>query len=262
MPTFQSDTFSNFYKRIFQVNQTSNTGCDTTIRTMESGDGAKSALALSDAQVEVLPQNDNTTTAFNVKNQSGTSIFSVDTTNGVSKSGTENVPTTTLIKEMGIYDFSPTAGYHNPLMAHNMWQPVSSTAYAEDQDWGNGTDPATTLDSSGLTNPYSAIGYMWYIQSAITIDQVRFLASANGDVTMNFHIMSYTLDSSTNHGDLSAGAVCASGTIAAISAGVKTGTLTLDSANIARNKIAIGFVENVTDTNDVTCSLSIRYHIQ
>jgi len=88
------------------------------------------------------------------------------------------------------------------------------------------------------------------------------MATADASATLNFHLFAYTLDTSTNHGDLSSGVVHANGTVAATAATVKTGTFTLDAADIDAGKVVVGFVENVTDTSDVTVSFNIKYHIR
>tara|TARA_R110002012_G_scaffold172566_1_gene337437 strand:- start:65 stop:853 length:789 start_codon:yes stop_codon:yes gene_type:complete len=262
MPTFQGNPFSNFYKRIFQVSQSSNTGVDATTRNVQTGDGVNTSVSISDDVLQVQPQNDDTTGAFVVKNNSGSSLLTVDSTNSVVKTGSSQLNSLTLIKEMGLYDLSPTAGYHYPLIASTMFDASGATAFAGDNDWGNSADPATTLDVSGLTAQENAIAVYWYLQNNITLDEVRFLATADGSATLNFHLFAYTLDTSTNHGDLSSGTVHANATVAATSSTIKTGTFTLNTANIDANKVVIGFVENATDTSDVSVSFQIKYHIR
>ena len=163
---------------------------------------------------------------------------------------------------MGLYDFSPTAGYHYPLIANTMFVPTGATAFAGDNDWGNGTDPATTLDISGLTAQENTIAVYWYIENNITLNKVRYTATADGSATLNFHLFAYDLDTSSNHGDLSGGTVHANATVDATATTVKTGTFTLDTANINANKVVVGFVENVTDTSDVSVSFNIEYYIR
>ena len=131
-----------------------------------------------------------------------------------------------------------------------------------DNDWGNGADPATTLDVSGLTDPENAIAVYWYLENNITLDSVRFMARADGTATLNFHLFAYTLDVSTNHGDLSSGTVHANGTVSATATTIKTGTFTLDTADIDAGKVVVGFVENVTDTSDLSVHFNIKYHIR
>ena len=262
MPTFTGKTFASFYKNILGLNQSSNTGVDATTRVVHDGVGQSTSISLSDDVLSVQPVNDDTTATMIVKNQGGSNILAVDTTNSVVKTGEAQSITNTQYKEMGLYDFSPTAGYHNPLIANTMFIPTGATAFAADNDWGNGTDPATSLDVSGLTAQENAVAVYWYLQDHITLDSVRYMATADGSATLNFHLFAYTLDTSSNHGDLSGGTVHANASVAATSATIKTGTFTLDTADIDKGKVVIGFVENVTDTSDVSVSFQIKYHLR
>ena len=132
MPTFTGKTFANFYKNILGINQSSNTGVDATTRVVHDGDGNSSSLSLSDDVLSVQPVNDDTTGAMLVKNQGGSNILAVDTTNSQVLAGAGQVNATTLYKEMGLYDFSPTAGVHNPLVANNMMFSDSGVDIIED----------------------------------------------------------------------------------------------------------------------------------
>ena len=153
MPTFTGKTFASFYKNLLGLNQSSNTGVDATTRTVHDGAGQSTSVSLSDDVLSVQPQNDDSVGSLLCKNSGGSNILAVDTTNSKVLMGASQVPAT-LFKEMGLYDFSPTAGYHYPLIANTMH---FESAYAGDTDWGNGADPATTLDVSGLTQQENAI---------------------------------------------------------------------------------------------------------
>ena len=259
MPSFLNNTFASFFNRILQFGHAGNNGTPTSTTAIQSGDGVATSVSLSDDVLQVQPQNDDTTGALRVNNKGGSNIFSVDTTNSKVLVGADRVSATTLFKGMGLYDFSPTAGYHYPLIANTMH---FESAYAADNDWGNGADPATTLDVSGLTAQENAVAVYWYLENNITLDSVRYMATADGSATLNFHLFAYTLDTSSNHGDLSSGVVHANGTVAATNSTIKTGTFTLDTADIDASKVVVGFVENVTDTSDVSVSFQIKYHIR
>jgi len=262
MPTFLGKTFNTYFKNLLGMNQSGNTGVDTTTRVVHDGAGQSTSISLSDDVLSVQPVTDNTTGTMLVKNQGGSNILAVDTTNSKVLIGASQVAANTQSKEMGLYDFSPTAGYHYPLVANTMFIPTGATAFAGDNDWGNGADPATTLDVSGLTAQENSVAVYWYLENNITLDSVRFMATADGSATLNFHLFAYTLDVSSNHGDLSSGVVHANGTVAATNSTTKTGTFTLDTADIDAGKVVVGFVENVTDTSDVTVSFNIKYHIR
>ena len=263
MPSFISNPFSNFFKRLLQVNQATNTGVDATTRNIQDGDGNNTSISLSDDSLFVKPQNDNTTRTLAVQNSDGDIILSVDTTNSRVNVGKDQARATTLFKEMGLYDFSPTSvGYHYTLIANTMH---FESAYAGENDWGNGVDPPTALDVSGITASENAVAVYWYLQNNITLDEVRYMATADGTATLNFHLFAYDLDVTTNHGDLSNGVVHANASETAtftLSETIKTGTFTLDTADIDVNKVVVGFVENASSTSDVSVAFTIKYHIR
>ena len=167
MPSFSNTAFANYFKKIFHIDQSSNTGVDGTVRNIQTGDGASSSMWCSDDKFQVSPDDSDSTQAFMVANESGSQILAVDTTNSKVLLGTSPINQQT--KEFGVYELSPTAGYHYPLIANNMLTAVSATDFAADNDWGNGTDPATTLDVSGLTRTENAVAVYWPVPAAITL---------------------------------------------------------------------------------------------
>ena len=259
MPTFLEQTFSSYFKRILQFGHSGNTGTPTSTTRIEAGDGVSTSISLSDDVLSVQPVNDDSVGSLLVKSQGGSNILAVDTTNSNVLAGASQVNTMTLFKEMGLYDFTPAAGYHYPLVANTMH---FETAFAADTDWGNGADPPTTLDVSGLTAQENAVAVYWYLENNITLDAVRYITTADGSDTLNFHLFAYTLDTSSNHGDLSSGTLHAHvHSVSATATTVKTGTLTLDTANIDASKVVIGFLES-DSTTDVSVALNIKYHIR
>ena len=261
MPTKTGKPYSGFYGNDLAVDQAGNTGVDATVRKIQDGFGNDSSLSLSKRQTKIYCSTHNTTTAFTVADSANANILAIDTSNSKVLVGASQVAANTLIKEMGLYEFSPNAaGYHYPLKANTMFSDAESLTYED--DWGNSADPPTTLDISGLTDPENAIAVYWYVDHNITLDSVRYMAIADGTATLNFHLFAYTLDTSSNHGDLSSGTVHANASVAATATTIKTGTFTLDEADIDQNKVVIGFVENHTDTSDLSCSFQINYHIR
>jgi len=262
MPSKTGKTVASYYKSDVSVEQSTNVGFDSPTRSIISGDGAKSSMSASDDVLSVQPVNDNGNTLL-VKNQGGSNILAVDTNTSAGGSrvlvGASQVNATTLFKEMGLYDFDISAsGYHYPLVANTMFFDSDLSA---DSAWGNGLDPPYTLDVSGLTQQENAIAVYWYLENNITLDSVRFMATADTSVTLNFHLFAYTLDVSSNHGDLSGGIVHANASVSATASTIKTGTFSLDEADIDASKVVIGFVES-TGTNDVSVSFNIKYHIR
>ncbi len=133
---------------------------------------------------------------------------------------------------------------------------------AEDASmFGIGTDPATTLDISADGTPMFAIACYWYLDNDIRLDSVRYMAATEGTDTLEFHIMSYSLDTSSNPGDLSDGTLHAYiHSVSSATSKVLSGALTINTANIDAGRVVIGFVES-DSTTDVTCTLNLKYHI-
>ena len=261
MPTKTGKTYAVTYPNDLTINQSSGVGIDSTTRLIHDGLGNPASTSLSDDVLSVQPVNDNTTGTLLVKNQGGSNILSVDTTNSLVKAGASQVNTLTLTKEMGLFDFSPSTGYHNPLIANNMMFSHSGVGIAYDESmFGNGTDPATSLDLSADGTPKIAIACYWLLENNITLDSVRYHATADSSATLNFHLYSYDLGAGT--GDLSNGVVHANASVSATADTAKTGVFTLDEADIDTGKVVVGFVENVTDTSDVSVSFNIKYHIR
>tara|TARA_Y100000310_G_scaffold334702_1_gene415028 strand:+ start:362 stop:1156 length:795 start_codon:yes stop_codon:yes gene_type:complete len=264
MASFTGKSPSTWYGDLIQVSN-SNSGVDTTTRKLYDGKGNVTAIYLSDDVLKVQPNVDNTTGAFVVNNQGGSAILSVDTTNSLVKAGASQVNTMTLFKEMGLYEFSPnSAGYHYPLIANTMFsQGTEELTY--DSAWGNGVDPATSLDVSTLTDPENAIAIYWYIENDITVDSVASLQTCDGSLeNLVFHLYSYDINVvGSNSGDLSNGVLCATSPINEASVGIiSRSTFTISSANIDAGKVVIGFVEISSSTDDLSVSFNIKYHIR
>ena len=250
------------YKDILQVDN-SNNGVSSSLNVVKTGESSSSALSVSDRALQVKSATDNTT-ALDVQNASGSSKLLVDTTNSIVKAN--GVHVNTQYKEFGCFDFSPTAGYHHPLVSNNMMFSDSGTDFDSftDSVFSNGADPATSVDlSAHVTYSESAVATFWYVMDDISIDAVRVLARADGSANLNFHVYSYDLDTSTNYGDLSNGTLIAhiGSVMAATTTTLKTDVLTIDSASVSSGKVLLAFVENETDTSDISCQLNIKYHI-
>ena len=263
MPTFQNTTFSSFFKRIFQVSQTSNTGVDSSTRSVETGDGVKTSISISDDVFQVQPQNDNTTGTMLVKNKGGDNILAVDTTNSKVLVGSTRTAVNTFFQPFGCNLQVPVAGQHMPLLAAPSG--YYATAIAE-QSLGTGTDPATTYDMSTGNAATFWIPCLFRMPLNATLDSatVFFTSYAGAASTLNFHIMSYAIDidNGGTSGDLSDGVVVAdSGTQAVERTSVDYLALTIQSASVDAGRVLIATVES-TDTNSVTVNMTLKYHIR
>ena len=257
--SFTDKKISEVYKDILHTNN-SNTGISTTTKQITCGDGDGTALSLSNKFVGVQPSADSIATAT-VADTDGNVLFNVDSNSDLVTALGNNI--NTQYKEFGLYDFSPTQGYHHPMISNNMMFSDSGSDYIGQTAFGsNSADPATTLDVSGATEA-DVLASMWYVQDAMTIDAIRVLATCDSSHDLNFHVFSYDLDTSSNHGDLSGGTLLAhiNTVMSATATTIKTDTLVIDSASVAAGKIVFAFVENEGGTGDITCQLNVKYHL-
>ena len=248
------------YKDILSVSN-SNSGLTTSVKKVLSGNGNQSCVSISDDQALVQPTNDDTTSALRVSTQSGNVLMDCDTTNREVQVNGHYV--NTQFKTFGVWDISPTAGTHYPLISVPAMYSTSSSTWSPPA-MGTGTDPDTSETvANTVANLYVPI--YWYLHSNITIDAIFVMAMANGSTTANFHLFSYDLvtGSGSTAGDLSNGTLLAHNG-SALTLGddrVSTTTMTIDSANVASGKVIIAFVENVGSTDDVTVQMLSLIHI-
>ena len=73
---------ANTYKSLLKVADETN-GISTSVSQLEDGEGTASCLSISDDQIIIQPQNDNTTNTFGIRQTDGTYLLKVDTSNSV-----------------------------------------------------------------------------------------------------------------------------------------------------------------------------------
>ena len=261
--SFTDKKLSDVYKDILHTDN-SNTGISSSTKQIKCGDGDATVLYLSSRHLALLPDADSTT-LIRARAANGDTLLQVDSTNSLVKAGIGSHVVNTQFKEFGLHDFSPTQGYHNPMVCNNMmFSDSGDDIIADDSMFSNGTDPATSLDLSANGTASSLVACTWFVQSNITIDEVRVVATCNSSQDLNFHLYSYTLDVSSNHGDLSSGTLLAhiGSSMSATNTTMKTDTLTIDSADVNADRAIYAFVENEGGTGDVTCQLVVKYHLR
>ena len=252
-------TIASTYGDILQVDN-SGSGRTANGTVVKDGLGQSTALTLGGDKIKITPSSDSTTT-LTVETSGGTDLLVVDSTNSAVKLGSTQTYANTQIQRFSITDTGTTDGQHMSMFVDTAWVGLSPL------DFGTGTDPATTytLGSSEL-NANALVGATWYIPAAITIDEVRVIAGGEAADTINFHLYSYDMASGTGSGagDLSGGTLLAhnGSTLTIGNDRVTTTTLTVDSANVAQNKVVIATLENVGATTDVTAQLIVKYHYQ
>jgi len=253
-------TIASTYGDILQVDN-SGSGRTANGTNIKDGLGQSTSLTLGQNKLHVKPSSDQTD-AMVVETSGGTDLLTVDTTNSAVKVGTTQNYANTQIQRYSVHDLQPVADTH-----HVMQLDGQLLTQAAVLGFGTGTDPATTFTlSSSEANAIALVVSTWYIPSAITIDEVRVIAAGEAADTVNFHLFSYTIASGTGSGagDLSDGTLLAhnGSTLTTGNDRVTTTTLTVDSANVAADKVVLAFIENVGATTDLTAQLIVKYHYQ
>ena len=264
MPTFTGKTFSNFYKNILGINQSTNTGVDTTTRAIHDGAGQSTSVALSDDVLSVQPTTDNTTGTFLVKNQGGSNILAVDTSNSKVLVGASQVAANTQYAYYGIdssenASWSANTHYIVPFIQGGVATPNNNAI-------GTGTDPDTSLTIA--TTAFSVITGYWHIIDNITIDSVTWwsAADANTGDTYRAHLMSYDVvtTAGATSGDLSNGIVAADGADITSDGHEQAyyQAMTVQSADIDVGKVVLFCFRSDSDNSDYISNVTVKYHIR
>jgi hypothetical protein len=251
---------ANTYKSLLKVADETN-GVTTSSSQVEDGEGTASSLSISTFQTAVKPSGD-VVSAFKVEKSNGNDLLVVDTSNDLVKVGTSQVSATTqLLYFKGYRIVGSGAGRHTFIALGGAEYGNSTIA---EVDAGIGTDPATTIDAGTTTD--DLLLCIFPVPYNVTIDACKALISSLNatDVVCNVHLMSYDMvnDGTTNDGNLSNGTVLADGQATAVDRNViKTVDLTIQSSSVTSGKIIACFVENETNTDDITISVQVKYHI-
>ena len=272
MPTFQGNSFSNFFKRILQINQSSNTVVDSSTRNLQTGDGVNTAVSLSDDVLKVQPQSDNTTGTFVVANKAGNSILSVDTTNSKVLMGASQYALNTQYVHFGVTSVSASAygvdtWYAVPFVTnYDIGSGSSLTMGTANTSSFGDENPASSLTISNTA--YQALQFYWYVPDNITVDAVDWLHSADastGDVT-KAAVMAYDIDTDngSTSGDLSNGTLVAesSNITNAGWAQIYYNVMSTESPNINSGKLVLFCFASDTNNSDFTISATIKYHLR
>jgi len=274
MPTFTGKTFSSFFKNILGMNQSGNTGVDSTTRVVHDGAGQSTSISLSDDVLSVQPVADNTTGTMLVKNQGGSNILAVDTTNSKVLVGASQVATNTQYAhffqnygEVPAAAFSADTHYMIKFSDTMLSGVVASFALGTSTTSSfNDTNPASSLTISNTA--MDVLCCYWYVMDDITIDAVKWFHAADtatGEVTAA-HLMAYTVDTGNGStgGDLSSGTVVADGANIT-NAGYEQiyyQSMTIQSADVDAGKVILFTFASDTISSDYSISANIKYHIR
>ena len=264
MPSKTGKSPSSYYKSDVSVDQSTKVGFDSTTRSIISGDGAKSAISLSDDKLLIKPVNDNTTGTLSVQDASGNAVLIVDTTNSRVLVGSSIVAANTQYAYFGISSagtLAAVAGTHYAVAFNNV---ISTTAVA----MGTGANPSTSYDISANNNGDDMTMMLWYVPDNITVDQVYWMAGGNaasGD-TINIHLLSFDFDAGVGagKGDLSNGVVVAGGADKA-SLGYENiiyESIAPSSADVDAGKVCMATFESNGTNSDYGLNITVKYHIR
>ena len=255
-------TLANTYKDILQMDN-SNSGIDTTARSIKDGEGNISALAISDDVVSIRARNDHTTSAFSVRSKDGVTLLVADSTNSVAKSLGNILNTQYADFSIGNSEATSFADdTHQAITFGNANYGTASFPPA----FGTGTDPATTFTTSegNGTRASDLVPCIWYVPDAISIDSVTSLEGADtatGDTT-RMHLFSYTFSSGATN-CLTGGTLLAhnSDVTNAGSEQPYLSSWTVDSAAVTAGKVILAFFKSDSINSDYSLNIKVKYHL-
>ena len=260
-------TKAGSYKDLLQMNN-SNNGVDTTTRNVVDGEGTASAINVSDDVLLVQPNNDDTTTAMQVKAKGGTALLSVDTTNSVVKAGVNQDVVNTQYAHFGVINNNSgssgfSSGTHHPLVFNGHMLADAGNP----PSFGTGTDPGTTFTTAeaNATRASDIVSMLWRVPDNITIDEIKHIEgsdTATGDTT-RMHLMSYTFNSGAT-GCLADGTVIANTSADNTNAGSEQPYLkdwSIGTADVDAGKVLLCMFRSDSVNSDYTLSVTIKYHL-
>tara|TARA_Y100000310_G_scaffold163533_1_gene163372 strand:+ start:772 stop:1569 length:798 start_codon:yes stop_codon:yes gene_type:complete len=265
MPTKTGKSPATYYKNDLTIDQSTNTGIDSTTRRVQDGDGNDTSISLSDDVLQVQPINDSTTGTLTCKSQSGSTVFAVDTTNSKVLVGASQVAVNTNYAYFGV---SSTSAYGAVAGTHYAVPFGNTFATSGHVTLGTGTEPSTSYDVSANNNSDDLTMTLWYIPDNITVDQVYWFAggsAASGD-TINIHLLAFDIDKGVGagKGDLSNGVVVAGGADKA-SLGYENiiyETIAPASANVDAGQVCIATFETSGTNSDYALNIIVKYRIR
>ena len=261
--SFTGKSPKNTYKDILQIDN-SNSGVDSTTRSIKTSEGSSTAIGTSDRAVKILPSTDNTA-AFTVANASDSGKFIVDTTNNAVTALGHNINT-----QYAYFGVSSSVAANFVANEHHVL-PFAGNGHApttqDNFNLGTSTDPETsftTADGSD-TDASVVVPCLWLLPDNITIDSVISLEGGNNatGATTRMHLMSYDFTSGSTS-CLTNGALIAynSDVTNAGSEQAYKSTWTVDSSDISADKVLAATFFATNATGDYSTTITIKYHLR
>ena len=262
---FPGNTVASTFRDILQIDN-SNAGISTSLKVVKDGAGNQASLYISDDQIKIKPENDDTTSLLEIQDKDGNQMLVVDSTNDDVKVFGNRVNTQYAYFGCSSSSTLPTVADTHYAVAFSTMI-FSSTVLS----LGNGGNPAETLDLSSINQSDELVTYLWYIPDNITIENVYVwtgASTATGD-SLTFHLMSYAIDTSDDAagggGDLSDGTVIADHTGTVDSDGYEATiykSLTIQSANIDAGRVGIFTMAGDGTSSDYALNVTVKYHLR
>ncbi len=260
---FPGKTVASTFKDILQIDN-SNAGISTSLKVVKDGTGNQSSLYISDDQIKIQPENDDTTALLEVKDKDGDQMLLVDSSNDAIKSFGHHLNTKYAYFGMA-YDGTASwaANTHYPVI-YNGHYIVHGAA---DVDFGGGTDPDDTFTTADTDTQYASqiVPMLWRVPDNITIDSVTHVEGADnatGDTT-RMHLKSFTFTSGAT-ACLTAGALLAHNSDITNAGNEQPylSTWTVDSADVDANKVILCFFRSDSNNSDFSLNVTVKYHLR
>ena len=249
------------YKDLLYVDN-NNSGADSTIRTIKSGNGTNTLLGLSTRHMRFLPDAD-TTTTLTVRDADNNTKLQVDTTNDQVKALGNHVNTQYAYFGIGA---GTSANYSGNTHIGILYQNMNVASTADNFELGTGTDPATSFTTADGTNTAASVVVpcLWYVPDNISIDSVIGIEggdNATGDTT-RMHLMSYDFTSGSTS-CLTNGTVLASNSDVtnAGSEQAYLSTFTVSSATVTSGKVIVATFRSDSVNSDYSLNITVKYHL-
>ena len=254
-------TPADTYKDLLYVDN-NNSGADSTVRSVKTGNGSATGLELSTRHLRFSPDAD-TTSTLTVRDADDNVKLQVDTTNDQVKALGHHI--NTQYAYFGI-SHSVSNGFlantHHPIPFSNM-----ATDDSEDTvGFGTSTDPATSFTTADdpATDASNLVPMFWYVPDNISIDSVIGIEggdNATGDTT-RMHLMSYDFTSGST-------SCLTNGTLLAHNSDVTnagseqaySSTFTIDSASVTSGKVILAFFRSDSINSDYSVNITVKYHL-
>ena len=261
------------YKDILQMNN-SNSGVDTTARTVVDGEGTASVISLSDDVLRIKPQNDDSLAVLSVRDKDNNLLLTVDSSNDVVKAGIGQHIVNTQYAYFGVNvadsaNFATNTHYPIPFNANG----YGNGSPGNFPDFGTGTDPTLTFTTAEANSDRASdlVPVLWRVPDDITIDEIKHFEgsdTANGD-DIKFSVMSYAVNSANGatSGDLSDGTEHLISSAVIPSAGLAQAyyqSLAAGAAgyDVDSGRIVMACVAQDGVQSDLTVNMQLIYHLR